>query len=609
MIKTLSKSIREYKIPSILSPLFVAVEVFLEVLIPMICSDLINFLQGDLFGVHYFTIIGNKTGVALNNLGGESIGYVFAYSGMLVAMASLSLLFGILAGRACSKASAGFAKNLRRDLFYKIQTFSFENIDNFSTASLVTRLTTDVTNVQNAYMMVIRTAVRSPLMFVSALILAFMKSWFIALIFLGLAILLVLIMALVPSKAIKIFRKVFKKYDNLNLRVQEDVRGVRVVKAFVREDYETKKFDNASEDIKRDFTKAETILAFTSPIVNFIMYSMIITICAFATVMIVDTNSDFVSAVGSLNVGDLTALIQYSMMILMSMLMLIMIFVMITMSIESGNRIVQVLNAQSTLTSPADGIKEVVSGDITFEDVNFSYSGDVNKCALSGVNLQIKSGETIGVLGGTGSSKTTLVQLIPRLYDVTTGVVKVGGVDVKDYDLDTLRSSVAMVLQKNVLFSGSVKENIRWGKKNATDEEIIEVCKQAQADEFISAMPDGYDTYIEQGGTNLSGGQRQRLCIARALISNPKIIIFDDSTSAVDTKTDALIRKAMADSLPDVTKIIIAQRTASVEDADKIIVLDNGKIVDVGNHEELMEKSDIYREAYQIQNRKEVENA
>ena len=608
MLKTLAKSIREYKLQSILSPVFVAIEVFLEVMIPMICSDLINFLQGDLFGAHSFMLFGMPTGAFVANVG-EGIGFVLAYSGILIAMAGLSLTFGILSGRACAKASAGFAKNLREDLFYKIQNFSFENIDTYSTSSLVTRLTTDVTNIQNAYMMLIRGAIRSPLMFVAALALAFTKSWFIALIYLGMAILLVALMAILPSRAMRIFRRVFKKYDKLNLRVQEDVRGARVVKAFVREDFETEKFDNAAEDIRKDFTKAETILAFTSPIVNIIMYGIIIMICAFASIMIVNTGSDFVGAVGSLQIGDLTALVQYAMMILMSMMMLIMTFVMITMSIESGNRIVQVLNTESTLTSPDGGLTEVASGDIEFENVSFSYAGDENKCALMDVNLKINAGETVGVLGATGSSKSTLVQLIPRLYDVTKGSVKVGGVDVRQYDLDALRGEVAMVLQKNVLFSGTIKENIRWGKPDATDEEIVEACRLAQADEFISSFPDGYDTYIEQGGTNVSGGQRQRLCIARALIANPKIIIFDDSTSAVDTKTDALIRKSMAESLPNATKIIIAQRTASVEEADKILILDNGKVVNVGTHAELMETSDIYREAYNIQNKKEDENA
>lgn len=608
MVKTLMKSIGEYKLPSILSPVFVAAEVFLEVLIPMICSDLINFLQGDLLGVHTFTLLGISTGVSFPSMSTDSIGIVLAYSGILIALAALSLFFGIMSARCCAKASAGFAKNLRRNLYYKIQSFSFENIDTYSTPSLVTRLTTDVTNVQNAYMMIIRAAVRCPIMFVAALSLAFAKSWFMALIFLGIAIFLVAFMALIPSRAMKIFKRVFKKYDKMNMRVQENVRGVRVVKAFVREDYETEKFEKSSEDIRNDFTKAETILALSSPVVNFAIYGMMILICAFAAIMIVETDTPFVLAVGSLGVGDLTALIQYAMMILMSMMMLVMVFVMISMSIESGNRIVAVLTTESTLVSPEHGKKTVESGEIEFENVNFSYAGDENKLALGGVNLKIKAGETIGILGGTGSSKTTLVQLIPRLYDVTSGCVRVGGTDVRDYDLDALRSSVAMVLQKNVLFSGTIKENIRWGKQDATDEEIVNACKLAEADEFISSFPDGYDTYIEQGGTNVSGGQRQRLCIARALIANPKVIIFDDSTSAVDTRTDALIRKSMSESLPDATKIIIAQRVASFEDADRIIVLDNGRVVGEGTHDELMKSNDIYREAYNIQN-KEAENA
>ncbi len=608
MIKTLAKSIGEYKLPSILSPVFVAVEVFLEVLIPMICSDLINFLQGDMLGVHTFSLFGISTGISFGAIDTGSIGIVLAYSGILVAFAFFSLCFGILSARCCAKAAAGFAKNLRRNLYYKIQSFSFENIDMYSTPSLVTRLTTDVTNVQNSYMMIIRAAVRCPLMFTAALVLAFTKSWFMALIFLGVAILLVVFMSLIPTRAMKIFKRVFKKYDKMNMRVQENVRGVRVVKAFVREDYETEKFEASSEDIRSDFTKAETILAVSSPIVNFAIYGMITLICAFAAIMIVETNSPFVVTVGSLGVGDLTALIQYAMMILMSMLMLVMVFVMISMSVESGNRIVAVLNTESTLVSPSGGKTTVESGEIEFENVNFSYAGDENKLALGGVNLKIKSGETIGILGGTGSSKTTLVQLVPRLYDVTSGSVKVGGTDVREYELDALRSSVAMVLQKNVLFSGTIKENIRWGKQDASDEEIVRACKLAQADEFISQFPDGYDTYIEQGGTNVSGGQRQRLCIARALIADPKVIIFDDSTSAVDTRTDALIRKSMSESLPDTTKIIIAQRVASFEDADRIIVLDNGRVVGEGTHDELMKTNDIYKEAYNIQN-KEADNA
>ncbi len=608
MIKTLAKSIGEYKLPSILSPVFVAVEVFLEVLIPMICSDLINFLQGDMLGVHTFSLFGISTGISFGAIDTGSIGIVLAYSGILVAFAFFSLCFGILSARCCAKAAAGFAKNLRRNLYYKIQSFSFENIDMYSTPSLVTRLTTDVTNVQNSYMMIIRAAVRCPLMFTAALVLAFTKSWFMALIFLGVAILLVVFMSLIPTRAMKIFKRVFKKYDKMNMRVQENVRGVRVVKAFVREDYETEKFEASSEDIRSDFTKAETILAVSSPIVNFAIYGMITLICAFAAIMIVETNSPFVVTVGSLGVGDLTALIQYAMMILMSMLMLVMVFVMISMSVESGNRIVAVLNTESTLVSPAGGKTTVESGEIEFENVNFSYAGDENKLALGGVNLKIKSGETIGILGGTGSSKTTLVQLVPRLYDVTSGSVKVGGTDVREYELDALRSSVAMVLQKNVLFSGTIKENIRWGKQDASDEEIVRACKLAQADEFISQFPNGYDTYIEQGGTNVSGGQRQRLCIARALIADPKVIIFDDSTSAVDTRTDALIRKSMSESLPDTTKIIIAQRVASFEDADRIIVLDNGRVVGEGTHDELMKTNDIYKEAYNIQN-KEADNA
>lgn len=618
MIGKLAKSVREYKLPSILSVVFVALEVVLEVFIPLVCSDLINFIEGTKTAgaeatvgtIHHFTLIGIDTGVQFDALGGDSIGYIFIYAGMLLVMAGLSLTFGMLSGMVCAKASAGFAKNLRKDLYYKIQDFSFENIDSFSTSSLVTRLTTDVTNVQNAYMMIIRIAVRSPLMFVAALIMAFTKNWFIALIFLAAALLLVGAMALIPKKAMPIFDRVFKKYDNMNLRIQENVHAARAVKAFVREDYEIKKFDDAATDVRKDFTKAETLLALSNPIVYFIMFVLILTTCTLCTVFIVkgNTEPEFHPIGGDLNLGDLSALVQYAIMILMSMIMLIMVFVMIVMAAESARRIVTVLGTESTLRSPENGVTEVADGSIEFDNVDFSYAGDDDKCALKGVDLKIKSGETIGILGGTGSSKTTLVQLIPRLYDATVGTVKVGGVDVRDYDLESLRRNVAMVLQKNVLFSGTIKENIRWGKQDATDEEIVAACKLAQADEFISQMPDGYDTYIEQGGTNVSGGQRQRLCIARALIAGPKIIIFDDSTSAVDTKTDALIRKAMAETLPDATKIVIAQRVSSFEDADRILVMDGGKIVAAGTHDELMESCSIYREAYTIQNKKSDED-
>ena len=616
MIGKLAKSVREYKVPSILSIVFVALEVVLEVFIPLVCSDLVNFIQGvstaGMEGtggttvIHYFTIIGVRTGVSITGaLTASAIGYVFAYAGMLIGMAALSLTFGLLSGMFCARASAGFAKNLRKDLYYKIQDFSFENIDSFSTSSLVTRLTTDVTNVQNAYMMIIRIAVRSPLMFIASLIMAFMKNWFIALIFLAAALLLLGAMALIPKRAMPIFNRVFKKYDNMNLRIQENVHAARAVKAFVREDYEIQKFDDAATDVRKDFTKAETLLALSNPIVYFIMFVLILTTCTLCTVFIV--GGPTVTIGGELYIGDLSALVQYAIMILMSMIMLVMVFVMIVMAVESARRIVTVLGTESTLESPANGKTEVADGSIEFDNVDFSYAGDDDKCALKAVRLKIASGETIGILGGTGSSKTTLVQLIPRLYDVTTGSVKVGGTDVREYDLESLRKNVAMVLQKNVLFSGTIKENIRWGKPDATDEEIVAACKLAQADEFISQMPDGYDTYIEQGGTNVSGGQRQRLCIARALIADPKIIIFDDSTSAVDTKTDALIRKAMAESLPHSTKIIIAQRVSSFEDADRIIVMDGGRISAVGTHEELLKSSAIYREAYEIQNKKSDE--
>lgn len=615
MIGKLAKSVREYKLPSILSVVFVALEVVLEVFLPFICSDLLNFIEG-VNGVgadgietrvHRFTVFGIDTGASVSGaLDSGAIGYIFAYAGILIVMAALSLTCGLLSGMFCARASAGFAKNLRKDLYYKIQNFSFENIDSFSTSSLVTRLTTDVTNVQNAYMMIIRIAVRSPLMFIAALVMAFTKNWFLALIFLAAALVLLGAMALIPKRAMPIFNRVFKKYDKMNLRIQENVHAARAVKAFVREDYEIKKFDDSATDVRKDFTKAETLLALTNPIVYFIMFVLILTTCTLCTVFIVkgQTDETFNVIGGALYIGDLSALVQYAIMILMSMIMLVMVLVMIVMAAESARRIVKVLGTESTLESPADGITEVADGSIEFDNVDFSYAGDDEKCALTGADLKIASGETIGVLGGTGSGKTTLVQLIPRLYDVTEGSVKVSGRDVREYDLECLRKNIAMVLQKNVLFSGTIKENIRWGKQDATDEEIVAACKLAQADEFISQMPDGYDTYIEQGGTNVSGGQRQRLCIARALIADPKIIIFDDSTSAVDTKTDALIRKAMAESLPHATKIVIAQRVSSFEDADRIIVMDGGRISAVGTHEELMKSSEIYREAYEIQTKK-----
>lgn len=580
VIKTIGKSVREYKLPSILTPAFIVVEVVMETVIPMIMAILIdNFDKG--------------------------MEPIIKYGLILVAMAVVSLICGIFGGKYAAIASTGLAKNLRQDMYFALQEFSFREIDDFSASSLVTRMTTDVTNLQNAYQMIIRGAIRTPLMLIFAFAMSFSINWKIALIFLAAVPVLGGALALIVFKVMPFFRKIFKRYDALNNSVQENVRGIRVVKAFVREDYEKAKFGEAVERVRSDFTYAEKILALNNPIMMFMIYTVIMIVAAYGSSLIIDTKE------GELTTGQLSALIGYATQIMASMMMLSMIMVMITMSIESAKRITEVLNCKPTLVSPEDGVKDVPNGDISFRHVSFRYSEKAERNALEDIDLEIKSGMTVGIIGGTGSSKSTLIQLIPRLYDVSEGELFVGGRDVKEYDLAALRDAVSVVLQKNVLFAGTIKENLRWGNKYATDEEIERVCKLAQAHEFIEEMPDKYDTFIEQGGTNVSGGQKQRLCIARALLKKPKILILDDSTSAVDTKTDALIRKAMREEIPDTTKIIIAQRVVSVEDADLILVMSGGKIVDRGTHEELIKTSDIYREVYETQSggKEEEENA
>ncbi len=574
MYKELMKSIREYKKPSILSPIFVTIEVLMECIIPFYVAELVNQIKD-----------------------GCSIDVIVKYGCILVVMAGISLAGGVLAGSAAATASSGFARNLRKDIFYRIQNYSFENIDKFSTPSLVTRMTTDITNVQMAYMMIIRVAVRCPLMLVFSFVMAFVMGGRMASIFLIVAPILGVGLGLVVWKTMPLFRKVFRKYDALNNSIQENVRGMRVVKSFVREDYETKKFNAAAEDVCRDFTRAEKILAINNPLMQFCLYVVMVFVLSFGSYMIISTRGL------SLDVGQFSALLTYSFQILSSLMMVSMVFVMITMANESVHRIVEVLQEEPAITSPENAITEVKDGSIDFDHVNFKYASRANKMVLSDIDLHIRSGELIGIIGGTGSAKSSLIQLIPRLYDATEGDVKVGGVDVRDYDLEALRDQVAVVLQKNVLFSGTIKENLRWGNPNATDAEIEEACRLAQADEFVQKFPQKYDTYIEQGGTNVSGGQKQRLCIARALLKKPKILILDDSTSAVDTKTDALIRKAFREFIPETTKIIIAQRTSSVEDADRIIVMNQGRIDAIGTHTELLKNNAIYREVYTSQNK------
>lgn len=575
MLKRLAASVREFKTASILTLIFIIGEAAIEVFIPFITADLINYIRE-----------------AGNDL---EMRRILLTGALLVGMAALSLACGGIAAYTCAKASSGFAKNLRNDIFDKIQAFSFENVDKFSATSLVTRLTTDVNNIQISYMMIIRTAIRAPLVLIFSIIMAYYMGGPLATSFVVLIPLLGGGLFLVSRKAMPAFRAVFRKYDRLNESIEENVRGARVVKGFSREKYEMKKFGIAAEDIRMDFTRAERIVACNNPLMQLCVNANMIFVLLVGSQLIIKSGG------ASLDVGDMSAMLTYGMAILMQLMMLNMIYVIITMSSESIKRVSEVLTEQSSLVSPENAVTEVKDGSIDFVGVSFKYSQKAERFALANVDLHIKSGMTVGILGGTGSSKSTLVQLIPRLYDVTEGCVKVGGVDVRDYDLDTLRGEVAMVLQKNLLFSGTIKENLRWGNANATDEELIEACKLAQAHDFVASFPDGYDTHIEQGGTNVSGGQKQRLCIARALLKKPKILILDDSTSAVDTKTDAMIRAGFKSYIPETTKIIIAQRVSSVQDADLILVMENGEIAAMGTHDELLTTCEIYREIHDQQ--------
>ena len=575
MVRKLLRSVREYKTSSLLAPLFVTCEVILEVIIPMLMANLIDF------------------GIEAGNMQ-----YILKMGLALIICCIVSLTFGALSGKYAAVASAGFAKNLREDMYNKVQEYSFSNIDKFSTASIVTHLTTDITNIQNAYMMSIRVAVRCPIMLIFALFMAFQINSHLAPIFVIAIPILAVGLVIIISNAKRIFERVFRTYDKLNNVVQENLHGIRVVKSFVREDHETEKFCSVSKEIYQDFSKAEKILAFNAPLMQFCAYGCMLLISWLGAKLIVASGNN--PAVG-MTTGDLTSMFSYTMQILMSLMMFSMVFVMITISYASMERAEEILDEKSDLHNPENPVYEVKDGSIEFDHVNFAYGKNADKLCLDNVNLKIPSGATVGIIGGTGSSKSTLVQLIPRLYDATEGAVKVGGRDVREYDIESLREEVAMVLQKNVLFSGTIKDNLRWGKEDATDEEMRHVCQLAQADEFIQTFPDGYDTYIEQGGTNVSGGQKQRLCIARALLKKPKILILDDSTSAVDTKTDALIRMAFREEIPNTTKIIIAQRISSVEDADLILVLDDGKINGMGTHQELLANNEIYREVYESQ--------
>ncbi|WP_320129808.1 ABC transporter ATP-binding protein [uncultured Sphaerochaeta sp.] len=577
MIKVLLSSIRQYRKDSILTPVYVTFESIMEVIIPTLMASLIDY-----------------------GINAGSMPQVWRIGLYLIICAMISLLTGILAGRSAAIASAGFAKNLRHDIFYKVQDFSFSNIDKFSSASIVTRLTTDITNVQNAYMMIIRLAIRSPLIMIFALIMSFRINAQISLVFLFIIPLLMVGLFFITLHVHPLFVRVFKTYDKLNRVVQENIRGIRVVKTFTREEHEEQKFEGISQEIFADFSKAEKILAFNAPLMQFCIYAAMLLISWLGAKAIVASGNN---PANGLSTGDLAGLITYTMQILMSLMMLSMVFVMIIISRASAERIVEVLSEESNLQNSKNSVQTVRDGSVVFEHVTFSYAQKVDKPVLDDINFSIDSGETVGIIGGTGSSKSSLVQLIPRLYDVLEGKVTVGGIDVRNYDIETLRDQVAMVLQKNVLFSGTIKENLRWGNEQATDEQLIQACRQAQADSFIKEFPDGYDTYIEQGGSNVSGGQKQRLCIARALLKQPKILILDDSTSAVDAKTDSLIRRAFKEELPDTTKFIIAQRITSVQDADKIIVMEDGRVDAVGTHKTLLETCEIYREVFESQNR------
>ncbi len=579
MLKRLLRSVREFKKPTIITLIFIVGESIIETLIPFITADLVNRI---------------KAGAALGEVG--------RIGGVLAVMACLSLACGGIAGFCCARASSGFAKNLRHDLYAKVGEFSFENIDKFSTSSLVTRMTTDVQNVQMSYMMLIRTAIRAPLMLIFSVVMSFVMGGMLAMTFVVIIPVLAFGLLLVGKKAMPAFRRVFRKYDRLNESIEENVRAMRVVKGFSREEYEKEKLAVAADDIRGDFVRAERIVAWNRPIMQICLYFNMIFVLLVGSRMAIE-------GVGGVDVGQLSAMLTYGMQVLMSLMMLSMIYVILTMSAESMKRIYEVLGEEPTLQNPESPVMTVKDGSIDFHHVNFKYSARAKRCALADIDLHIKSGMTVGVIGGTGAGKTSLVQLIPRLYDVTEGSVLVGGVDVREYDIKTLRDAVAMVLQKNLLFSGTIKENLRWGNKDATDEELIEACRLAQAHDFVSAFPDGYDTYIEQGGTNVSGGQKQRLCIARALLKKPKILILDDSTSAVDTKTDALIREGFRTFIPETTKLIIAQRVASVEGADLILVMDNGRISAAGKHDELLVTSEIYREIYTQQTRGGDDNA
>ena len=569
MLKRLMASVREFKRPTILTLIFIVGEAVIEVFIPFITAELVNEI---------------KAGADMNE--------IIKLGVLLVILAMVSLTCGGIAAFTCAKASSGFARNLRSDIFSKVQTFSFENIDKFSSSSLVTRMTTDISNVQFAYMMVIRTAIRSPLMFIFSITMAYIMGGALATTFVVVVPILIVGLFLVSRKAMPAFRSVFRKYDRLNESIEENVRAMRVVKGFAREDYEKNKFGTAAENIRRDFTRAERIVAWNSPLMQFCVYFNM------AFVLLVGSRMIITSGGTVIDVGQISAMLTYGMQILMSLMMLSMIYVILTMSSESIKRICEVLEETPKLEMPSEPVTEVKDGSVDFENVSFKYSEKAEKYALSNINLHIKSGMTVGILGDTGSSKSTLVQLIPRLYDTTEGSVKVGGRDVREYDIKTLRDSVAMVLQKNLLFSGTINENLRWGDADATEDEIKEACRLAQADEFVMSFPDGYETKIEQGGTNVSGGQKQRLCIARALLKKPKILILDDSTSAVDTKTDMLIRTGFKTYIPETTKIIIAQRVASVQDADLILIMHNGCIMAMGKHDELLESSEVYREIY-----------